>query len=426
MSKKAKFILIFLVVLVGLIFLGFYLTKNKQQKANSPVYNLYQKFNPFTPTNTNIPGGNGDITDNIINNGGQSEGVQRLTKLTDFAISGAVFFEEKKPATGELSQAQTTTDINNKATATTPAIQYETIPSLRYVERATGHIYQMNLSNGSSGKISNSTIPGVYEALFNGDASSVVYRYVSPGERSITSFLATLGGKSEFLSSDILETSLSPLKDQLFEIIKTKSGVSGYTRSFSLNNTKQVFSSSFTEWLPQWINDKNIILTSKPSYLVNGSVFSLDITNGTLTKIIGGIPGITTLSDKTGKNILYGASLDVGPKMYLFNINDHTSKDLGVYGLPEKCTWNKDGSFIICAVPSKIMGTQFPDSWYQGNISFDDYFIKIDAGSGSVTPITSVGEGESIDAINLFFNNDESKIFFTNKKDYTLWGLDLN
>lgn len=433
MSKKVKFILIFIFVLAVLILLGFYFTRNKQQKDNSPVYNLYQKFNPFSSTNTNNQTSNTDNGEVTTNTGDVVIDTQRLTKLTDFAISGAVFFEEKKPITTSTPTTQPQTEVTtgtNKNTKTpvitTPAVQYETVPSLRYVERATGHIYQMSLTNSNSGKISNSTIPGVYEAIFSGDASSVIYRYVASGDRVITSFLAQLGGKSEFLSPDILEVAVSPQKDQFFTLIKNKNGVTGSIRSFLLNNTKQVFSSPFSEWLTQWINEKSVILTSKPSYLVDGSVFSLDITNGTLTKIIGGIPGITVLSDQTGKNILYGASLDTGPKLNLFNVTNHTSKDLGIYGLPEKCVWNKDNTYIYCALPSKIVGAQFPDSWYQGNISFDDYFVKIDAKSGNIVTLTNAGDVENIDAINLFLNKDESKLFFTNKKDYTLWSLDLN
>jgi len=32
----------------------------------------------------------------------------------------------------------------------------------------------------------------------------------------------------------------------------------------------------------------------------------------------------------------------------------------------------------------------------------------------------------SIDAINLFLDNEEDMLFFTNKKDSTLWSLNLN
>lgn len=429
MPKKTKIIFISVFLFVGALMLGIYFYNNKKTTTTTEgEASLFQKFNPFgsskttteeTPTESN----------GVIEQGNQVAGTSRFTQITDFAISGAAFFEESKPIQiKETATIDTTTTTKGKLAKTAPVKAeptIEIIPAIRYTEKATGHVYQMYLDTKVKGKVSNTTIPNVYETIFNNKADSVIYRYVSSGEKTITSFLATLGGKSDFLNSDILNISLSPDKTKFFSIIKNRSGVTGIIKSFDGTKSSKVFSSSFSEWLPEWVSENKVLLTTKPSYLVDGSIFALNTTSGTLSKIFGGIKGLTTLSNNDATLILYGASLDNGPKLNIFNTKEHTSKELEQYGLPEKCIWSKDNISIYCALPNTINGTQYPDYWYQGLVSFDDFFVKINTTTGEISTLANSKDGTTVDAINLFLSSNEDKLFFTNKKDYTLWQLDL-
>lgn len=381
--------------------LGIYFyNKNRGVAVTDPNTTIYQKFNPFG-TSGKIPvNPNGDTGTETPATSEVAKENSRFHKITDFAVAGAVFFEDTRDGAA--------------------------VPSLRYVERATGHVYQMYLDTKITGKISNSTIPSVYETIFNGSGTSIIYRYISSDNKSITSFLASLGGKSSvFLSPDITAVSLSPDKTKFFSIIKNKNGVIGMIKPFDETKTSQVFTSSFSEWLSQWVTNQNIYLTTKPSYLVDGSAFSLNTTNGTLTKLFGSIPGLTTLANSNGNLVLYGASLNIGPKLNVFNIKNHTSVDLDIYGLPEKCVWSNDNINAYCAIPNTIVGTQYPDYWYQGLISFEDRFIKINTQTKETVTFANSNNETPIDATQLFLNDKEDSLFFINKKDSTLWSLDL-
>lgn len=440
MPQKTKIIFIIVFITVGAIMLGvyFYNTKNNTN-ADGTKTSLVQKINPFGTSTKNpkiIPsttttGGGDEVTNPqiTVDNG------TRLNKITDFAVAGAVFFEDTRPlppkdrATEVIAPVVApVVGVKNVIKKVAPVIEptFEIVPSLRYVEKATGHVYQMYLDTKIEGKISNSTIPAVYETIFDGKANSIIYRYPSSDNKSITSFLASLGGKSSaFLSSDILDIALSPDKSSFFSLIKNTKGVIGVTKSFDETKTNQIFSSSFSEWLPQWVTDKSIFLTTKPSYMVEGSVFSLNIKTGILSKIFGGVLGLTTLSNNDGTSILYGASLNIGPKLNIFNIKDHTSIDLGVYGLPEKCIWSSDNINVYCSIPNTIVGTQYPDSWYQGQVSFDDRFVKINTETKEVITLANSSNDIPIDGIKLFLSKGENKLFLINKKDYKLWSLEL-
>jgi len=414
----------------------FYLNRKKVDTTETET-NIFQKFNPFGSSEKTTPTGNTETETPTTDIGEGIKEVSKFYQITKFSIAGATFLEDERPlpkkekVVDEVIREEVLVDSKTTKTAVKkvvvpPEPTTEIVPSLRYVERATGHVYQMYLDTKVEGKVSNSTIPSVYETIFDGTASSIIYRYFSPENKTITSFLALLGGtNSLFLNPDILEISLSPDKNSFFFITKNKNGSVGYTRSFNNTKTNQVFTSSFSEWLPQWAKDRNVFLTTKPSYLVEGSVFSLDITNGTLSKLFGGVAGLTTLANKDGSVLLFGASLDTGPRLNIFNIKNHTSIDLKTYGLPEKCVWSSDNINVYCAVPNTIMGTQFPDSWYQGLVSFDDYFVKINTNTGDVYNLGNSSKETPIDGTHLFLDKKESTLFFTNKKDATLWSLSI-
>ena len=326
------------------------------------------------------------------------------------------------PVTGSIDSltapyfAKTTNQMQQNLT--------EQVPSLRYVERMNGHIYKMFLDTKAKEEISNSTIPSIYEAFFDNTANSVIYRYLS-NDGTINTFMATLGApKGEFLPMGISDLSVSQDKTKFFYLTENDNGATGTVGTFGQTKRDIVFNYSFTEWLSTWSINGKVYLTTKPSYGVNGSVFLLDTTNKTISKIFGGVPGLTTLISPNGSLVLYGTSGNTGPELGVFDIAKHSTKDFG-YGLPEKCVWGNDNVNIYCAMPNVITGNQYPDSWYQGLVSFDDYFVKINTVTGDKTTIAnSVGE-TPVDGTHLFLSDTENLLFFTNKKDSTLWSLNL-
>lgn len=418
MPRKTKIIFITTFIIVGLIIWGVLFWNNKKNKEGV-VGELIQNqpFNPFGTSEENK-----NTTENKEENKitwsdvDVSKYQSRFQRLTDFAVAGAGFFEDTRPILINKEEGQE----DNLST------QFETVPAIRYVERATGHIYQRHLDTKKVTKVSNSTIPGVYDVLVDKLANTFIYRYLSSDNKTITSFLATLGNeKGEFLPSNIIELALSPDKTKAFYLVKNSNGVVGFTLFFEENKKSQVFTSSFSEWQAQWVTNNKIFLTTRPSWSLDGSLFSLDITSGTLTKIFGGTSGLTTLANKDGSLVLFGSSLQAGPKLWLLNTKDHTTKDLNSYGLPEKCVWGYDNVSIYCAVPNVVVGEQYPDYWYQGLTSFEDYFVKIDTETAQRSTLANSKNEIPVDATRLFLDNKESYLFFINKKDSTLWSLDL-
>ncbi len=490
MSKKTIIIFVSTFVIIGvIIFIIFSLINKKNPATTSNPATWYQNLNPFNSGAQNPSDNNsGQTTNNPDLEGSQAK--TSFHQITNFAVSGASFFEDKRPLIKETPVVPETKTVildpkdqngrkeiqiflNNTLSLNPPLVvdgnfgkkvtqaiedfqklkgltttgtidsetaplliktvittvadknQYELVPSLRYVERANGHIYKMFLDKKIEEKISNSTIPSIYESFFNGLGNTIVFRYVS-SENKISSFVSTLGATAgEFLPEGISDLSLSPDKDKFFYLEENDSGVVGKIRIFGNTKIDTVFTSPLTEWLSQWATNKDIYLTTKASYGVGGDIFLLNTKNQTTSKVFGGIKGLTTLVNQNGYSVLYSESTGAGPRLKIFDTKSHTTKDLGIYGLPEKCVWSNNTTNIFCALPNAINGNQYPDIWYKGLISFDDYFVLIDSTTGDISTIANSMRETPIDATKMFLSDNEDTLFFVNKKDSTLWSLDL-
>jgi len=268
MSKKTTYIIISIIIFTG-IMVGVFFILNKQNKVGtvSVVENEYPNFNPFGSSD-NIQ------TNENLNENKEVKQTNDFYQITNFGIAGLTIYQEKKilstPKITETKDIKTGKVIKNE-------INYEYIPTLRYVQKSNGHIYDTEVTNKNSKKISNTTIPGVQEAFFNKDANTVIYRYLSFDNKNIESFIATLGKThGEFLPENIQNVVLNKDKNKFFILLKNKTGSVGYSRSFEPSIKSEIFSSSFSEWIPQWVSDENIYLTTKASYSFKGGLFNFN------------------------------------------------------------------------------------------------------------------------------------------------------
>lgn len=199
----------------------------------------------------------------------------------------------------------------------------------------------------------------------------------------------------------------------------------GATMNLATSKKAQIFTSPFTEWLSQWPTAKNILLTTKPASGIPGYTYGIDTSGGNLGETFGKINGLTTLASPDGKMILYGND---SLSLNIYHTDTKVSDPVGVRTMPEKCVWGNANDVVYCAAPKSIPLGTYPDSWYQGEVSFNDQIWKIDIKTGNTTMLvdpTTVGNGEEIDGTKLALDAGENYLFFVNKKDSYLWELAL-
>ncbi len=438
MSKRNTILFIIILIIVAGVFAFIYFRKDNNTGGATTPTNFLVKFNPFkkNPTTT-TPNGNGATPEGEEETPTYTGTETNLRMISSMPVAGFGLFSKER-ITDVVFAPSTDTTTSGSTTPTSGSISTEFALAVRYVEKATGNIYQSFADKIEEQKLSKTLVPRVQEAFFGVNTESVVMRSTKYDDVTILSFSGnipketindtTTGDKEvtgTFLSDNITDMSISPDKSQIFYLLNVGENAIGSTSGLLGDKKVQVFDSPFTEWLSQWPNKDLITLTTKPSSSVLGYMYAINLTRKDFNRVIGDINGLTTLTSPSGKLVLW---TDSSLSLEIFNINTKTSSTLGIKTLPEKCVWSNSSDYIYCSVPKYIEGASYPDAWYMGKISFSDEIWKIDVATqtGSIISDMSSGKGiEDMDNIKLALDQDENYLFFINKKDSHLWELKL-
>ncbi len=437
MSKKSAIIFAIVIVTTAILFAVYFsITKNRVEQTRDITSDplTFQDFVPFgtgiekTPaSDTTTP----DTTPTVDTNPTENK-VRKLRQVSIYSTAGFTSFFKDMPVEESVTNTENTATPNTKAT--TP----KTRPVLftRQVDKATGHIYETNMETFIEEKVTNTTIPRIYEAFFGNNGTDIVYRYLSENNQTIETYKgeivpttdnssATVKGAG--LQDDILDMSLDQASTKVFYLYNFGGQSVGNTSVLSEEKKSEVFKSDFTEWLSGWIDTKTIGLQTKASSYALGYYYSYDLGTKTMNKIIGGVSGLTVLPNTGASLVMYSSTITNSFTSSVYNVSKRQSVPLDNPTMPEKCVWEKDGLKLYCAIPQYIEKNIYPDSWYQGTSTFNDSFYEVDASTGFETKIINPTEEgvQSIDGVKLSISPDGKYLLFINKKDYKLWSLAL-
>lgn len=393
MNKKT--IIILTTVLVLLLAAGgiFWLISGKSSSKKEPG------VTPSFPSGETTGPGAGGSSGGLFPSGGEEA---LLIKLSDSPVSGAAFFQ-------------------GTATAT-----------VRYVEKSTGHVYEITPDGKDRQRLSNTTILKTFGVLWSPSADKLVMKYFDGDEGTsgmVKTFSATLNRLTNslegvFLPRATLAVAASPSEDKIFYLIDGGETTLGIISDFNGKNKRTVFSLPFSDFNIAWPSKSVISLLSKPSAFAKGVLYFLNPRTEKLEKIVGGVKGLAAFVSPNGKKVIYGQTEGKGFKTKILNVSDRATVDFYAKTFPEKCAWSgEDEDIVYCAVPFSIPSADYPDDWYKGKVSFNDSIAKIDIATGE-TKVLSNKPG--FDVISPFLSPDNAYFIFTNKKDNSLWSLKIN
>jgi hypothetical protein len=312
----------------------------------------------------------------------------------------------------------------------------------RYIERATGHLFEATEKSLTQNRLSNVTIPKIQDAIFDSTGNSVLLRYLGDDGETIETFIGDLvnatstdaNGREEKitkLEGGYLDQNIDNLTvyERTINYLKeTELGSETFQNSFSNTTPNQIISLSTSQWLLQRPNANTLTLTSKADSRIPGFMFSFDMNTRKLFQILEDINGLTTLTSPDGKYILLSQSRGNDINFVVYNVDKKTFKRLAIDTLPEKCVWSKlEKTSVFCAAPDYFTRTNYPESWYQGKVSFDDSIWKINVTTDAYDEIlpARTETDQSFDMIKLALSPKEEYLTFINKNDLTLWSFDL-
>lgn len=314
---------------------------------------------------------------------------------------------------------------------------------VRFIDRGAGYVYEASNKNNNIDNISNTTLPRIYESYWNKNLNILILRYLKQDSNTITNFYAEIRKvgtstsasatsfeiKGKYLSPDISEIAVSPMGDKIFTWnIESGRGV-GYISLFDEKNKVKIADTPIAQVLIDWPEINTVTINTKASSANYGYLYSIDTKTGAMKKILGSLRGLSTKTSKDMKQTLFSITKGASLNTLLYNSKDESRQEVIFKTLADKCVWSTlRKNEIYCAVPTNIPDGDYPDDWYKGSVQFVDQIWHLDTTTGEVhllaNPLNLANE--LIDATQLTLDQKEKFLYFINKRDLTLWSLDLN
>ena len=371
MNKKILLI-IGIVVAIGLAIAFVFFGGSKAPGASEDGFS-FGDFFPFGRSEDFDPNESLNNNEGEVGTGTEMGGeVARLRKISKERVAGSIIW----------SQGSTTL--------------------VRFVERATGNVYEANSLNNGVKRLTNTTIPKIVRAFWLPDGSGFLAQTLMPetelietslvkltpntttSSEELTSYTTTIGK----LPTGIEEISIKPDGKKIFYYSVDESVSSWFTSNPDGTATVEVFSHPLTEWNPRWVSEDIVEMQTKGSGSSANYAYNFSIKNKTLTK--------TT------------------PQ----NISSNTFNEKCVVEDIDKNSW-------YCATP--ITGITYGelDDWYMGTFHTEDIVTREDKEIGASYQVADLSalSGEKIDAIDIAISGDRSHLIFRNKVDEQLWML---
>ena len=226
------------------------------------------------------------------------------------------------------------------------------------------------------------------------------------------------------LPTDIKEISVKPDSSKIFYYVINKSHSDWYISNPDGTGSNLVASNALTEWLPKWLSGNKISMQTKSSSGSLGYSYVFDVSDGSLKKAGSGFWGISANLKNDGSKSLVSSGRSF-PELYIQDNDDNSLEKMWVKTLAEKCLWGNKNNLIYCAIPEQIPNGNYPDVWYKGLVSTEDFIGKFDIDNDiyyNLANLTSLS-GEKIDVIDISMSPDQTHIIFKNKIDGFLWML---
>jgi hypothetical protein len=325
---------------------------------------------------------------------------------------------------------------------------------VRFVDRGTGFIYDMNVASATPVQISNTTVPLVYQSYWGSNAMSGIFRYIKEGSDDITNFYVKLNRtavpvtsasatpvqnafsqtpfalRGSYFPGNIIDAAISPKGTQIFTIESVDGNGVGFISNLDGSASTQIFSTPLTQVRAYWPTAGTVMMATKASANSEGYLYSINVKTGAKSEILGSESGLSVLPNSTGQFVAYSDLSSSGSLVTsLYNVKTGSSQDLPFVTLADKCVWSRVNPLdLFCAVPAQIPTGTYPDDWYKGTDSPTDKLLEIDTDTGTVHQISDLIQDAktSIDAESLSLDPHERYLYFINKKDLSLWSVDLD
>jgi hypothetical protein len=305
--------------------------------------------------------------------------------------------------------------------------------TLRYMERSTGHIYDVDITTGNAARLTNMLLPKVYDAGILGDGT-IVFRMLNElGESvTLTGVLGTttddgfLRFDTENLGTGVLSVAYSARPEMV--LVAASSQGAEVVRAENDEAPERLLSLALRGLEPLLLNDGRVFLTERPASGLPGSSF--EIVSGALQPLMRAVPGLSILPRASSAAFLYSSDDAARVRLFLRPSADAATLELPLETTAKKCVWGARASTstatVYCAASQTPLPAGYTDLYMRGSAHTLDAWFTIDTASGKVeklfTPETSV----ALDVEHPMIDAEGKYITFMNARDKSLWVLRID
>lgn len=293
---------------------------------------------------------------------------------------------------------------------------------LRYVERGTGYIFEINLTSGTEKQISPITIPQAAEAVFSPDAGFVVITAYANG-KSMSTVLPSVNENGDEAVLLTLQTGATNFafedETHVYYSVSDTARTWGYSYNLQSDTRSELFVLPFADPVLVWGSGvSGMYAYTTPASGMEGYLYKIQ--NGSFIAVADGAEGLTAFAHD--QDIVVST---IGKESYgsyaLLNNEPHAQ---ALFMVPEKCTFDRTTLLVAwCGAPLSIEQASYLDNWYKGVLASEDYLWSVDLESQTVTLVGDLATlaGRMIDVINLASSQEGNLLAFINKIDGALW-----
>lgn len=318
-------------------------------------------------------------------------------------------------------------DSKNLAQLSTKSVAGFVLPStnqnsVRYAEKGTGHIYEINLLNGTEERLSGTTVVNTTEAYFSLDGEEVILVSDDGTNRKVTWKAVANSTDSASLPVNSYDFSWNADKILRYTVKNTGSTIAYEDDGSTSEELWQVPLSDIRVF---FTNDGDYI-SNNPSSGLSGGLFKVE--NSKLVSIVPMGYTFTAVVDPVGQYFLYryydNDLRSVTAKVKNTSTNENISTALS--SIPEKCAFDPNRPFIWCASSFSLLSPDrtFLNRWYRGEVSSpDSLWVASYSDLGISTFVIDLSEeaGFDVDVVDMTISEDGNTILFRNKINDALW-----
>lgn len=373
----------------------------------------------------------------VLNGGlpfGSAEGVNIPAQDTNNTVGQTTNFDQVVASDTQIFR------IANTPVAGFTIISRGNDAVVRYLDRATGHIFDLTLPKAGETaslekvRVTNNTLPKIYEAYFSQNGNNVLIRSLEGEGEVVKNMSLALTPPKASSSDEFYAVSATSLRGGIGSIAVGSTGNLFYnladsgsivSSSFTSTSLKTLFSSAFTNWKLSKLGS-NLLVSTKASSLASGYAYSLSASGGSLAKLAGPLNGLVAVANPAGTLLLYSYIENGTTKLFTKNLSKNTTAEILPATLAEKCVWStKKASVFFCGTPLNGVSGAEPDNWYLGRTHFTDYIWQFDTNSeiAKVVAEPKTDFSQDLDVSEPKLSPNEDFLIFVNHTDLTLWAV---